>query len=60
MVELTFSGHAVTVASPPAIAHMIMELCNNIRGVWKIYGQFSHSSSAQNLWVRAAVGDNLP
>jgi hypothetical protein len=26
----------------------------------KVYGQFSHSSSAENLWVRAAMGDNLP
>lgn len=60
IVAVTFSGHAVTVASAPALAHMMMEPCNNIWGVWETCGPFSRSSAAQNLRVGAAVGDNGP
>lgn len=42
---------------PPAIAHMIMELCNNIRGVWENLWPIKSLKQCSNLWVRAAVGD---
>lgn len=56
---ITLPAGANAVASPPAIAH-ITELCNNIRGTGEVSSQLGHSSSAQNLRVRAVVGGHWP